>query len=79
MALVLRPSRIHAAGVFTTTPIRKGTRIVEYAGPRISPEDADRLYDGAPRTYLYGLEDGKGRLLMGKAGSLFESLLRSEL
>ncbi len=59
MALVLRPSRIHAAGVFTTTPVRKGTRIVEYAGPRITPEEADRLYDGAPRTYLYGLEDGK--------------------
>jgi SET domain-containing protein len=59
MALVIRPSRIHSAGVFTTTSVRKGTRIVEYAGPRITPEEADRLYDGAPRTYLYGLEDGK--------------------
>lgn len=59
MALVVRPSRIHSVGVFTTTPIRKGARIVEYAGPRITPEEADRLYDGAPRTYLYGLEDGK--------------------
>jgi uncharacterized protein len=59
MALVVRPSRVHAAGVFTTTPVRKGIRIVEYAGPRITPEEADRLYDGAPRTYLYGLEDGK--------------------
>jgi uncharacterized protein len=59
MPLGVRPSRIHAVGVFTTTPIRKGTRIVEYAGPRITPEEADRLYDGAPRTYLYGLEDGK--------------------
>jgi uncharacterized protein len=59
MALVVRPSRIHAAGVFTTAAVRKGTRIVEYSGPRITPEEADRLYDGAPRTYLYGLEDGK--------------------
>ena len=25
----------------------------------LSPEEADRLYDNAPRTYLYGLEDGK--------------------
>src|SRR5258708_676735 len=58
MALVVRPSRIHAAGVFTTTPVRKGARIVEYDGPRITPEESDRLYDGAPRTYLYGLEDG---------------------
>jgi SET domain-containing protein len=59
MALVVRPSRIHSVGVFTTAPVRKGARVVEYAGPRITPEEADRLYDGAPRTYLYGLEDGK--------------------
>ncbi|MGA2021943.1 MAG: SET domain-containing protein-lysine N-methyltransferase [Candidatus Sulfotelmatobacter sp.] len=59
MALVIRPSRIHAAGVFTTTPIRKGSRVVEYSGPRLSPEEANQLYDGASRTYLYGLEDGK--------------------
>jgi|SRR5271169_3045323 len=59
MALVVRPSRIHSAGVFTTAPLRKGARIVEYAGPRITPEEANRLYDGAPRTYLYGLEDGR--------------------
>jgi len=56
---VIRPSRIHAAGVFTTASIRKGSRVVEYLGPRLSPEEANRLYDGAPRTYLYGLEDGK--------------------
>jgi hypothetical protein len=59
MPVVVRPSRIHAVGVFATTPIRKGTRIVEYAGPRMTPEEADRRYNGAPRTYLYGLEDGK--------------------
>jgi SET domain-containing protein len=59
MALVVRPSRIHAAGVFTNTPVRKGTRLIEYSGPRITPEEADRLYTDAPRTYLYGLDDGK--------------------
>jgi len=59
MALVVRPSRIHAVGVFTTTTIRKGARVVEYSGPRLTPQEANRLYDGAPRTYLYGLEDGK--------------------
>jgi uncharacterized protein len=59
MPLVVRPSRIHSIGVFTTAHIRKGARIVEYTGPRISPEEADRRYEGAPRTYLYGLEDGK--------------------
>ena len=59
MAIVVRPSRIHAVGVFTTAPIRKGIRVVEYLGPRLTPEKANELYDGAPRTYLYGLEDGK--------------------
>jgi hypothetical protein len=59
MALVVRPSPIHSVGVYTNSPIRKGTRIVEYAGERITPEEADRRYDGISRTYLYGLEDGK--------------------
>jgi hypothetical protein len=59
MALVIRPSRIHSVGVYTSTPIRKGRRIVEYGGPRITQEEADRRYDGAKRTYLYGLDDGK--------------------
>ncbi len=59
MALVIRPSRIHAAGVFTTARIRKGSRVVEYSGPRLTAEEANRLYDGASRTYLYGLDDGK--------------------
>ena len=59
MSLVVRPSPIHSVGVYTSKPIRKGKRLVEYKGPRITPEEADRLYDGASRTYLYGLEDGK--------------------
>src|ERR1700689_22692 len=59
MPLVVRPSKIHSVGVFTTTAVRRGTRLVEYDGPRITPEEADRLYDEGPPTYLYGLEDGK--------------------
>ena len=59
MPLVVRPSPIHAVGVYTTSAIRKGARIVEYDGERITPEEADRRYDGASRTYLYGLEDGR--------------------
>src|SRR5215813_12286598 len=59
MPLVVRPSPIHSVGVFTTSAIRKGSRVVEYKGERITPEEADRRYDHSPRTYLYGLEDGK--------------------
>jgi uncharacterized protein len=57
--LVVRPSPIHSVGVYATKPIRKGARVVEYKGPRITPEEADRRYDGVSRTYLYGLDDGK--------------------
>jgi uncharacterized protein len=59
MRLVVRPSPIHSVGVYTAAPIRKGTRIIEYDGPRITAEEADRRYEGAVRTYLYGLGDGK--------------------
>jgi uncharacterized protein len=59
MALVIRRSQIHADGCYTTTPIRKGTRIVEYTGPRLTVEEADALYEDSPRTYLFGLDDGK--------------------
>jgi hypothetical protein len=59
MALVVRPSPIHSVGVYTSVAIRKGTRLLEYKGPRITPEEADRLYENAERTYLYGLDDGK--------------------
>src|SRR6202140_762611 len=55
MSLVVRPSPIHSVGVYTSKPIRKGTRVVEYAGERITAEEADRRYDGVSRTYLYGL------------------------
>ena len=59
MSLVVRPSPIDSVGIFTTKPIRKGTRVVEYDGERISAEEADRRYDGAVRTYLYELDDRK--------------------
>jgi uncharacterized protein len=58
MGLIIRSSSIHAAGCYTTTPIRKGARVAEYTGPRISKEKADACYDNLPITYLFGLGDG---------------------
>jgi SET domain-containing protein len=58
MGLIVRSSDIHAAGVYTTAPIKKDARIVEYTGPRITRERADELYEGRPYTYLFGLDDG---------------------
>ncbi len=57
MRLIVRSSGIHAAGCFTLEPIRKGTKVVEYTGERISHTEADRVYDGAPYTYLFGTSD----------------------
>jgi hypothetical protein len=59
MALVIRTSRIHNRGCYTTTAIRKGAMVVEYKGPRISIEEGDRRYEGKEITYLFGLEGGK--------------------
>jgi SET domain-containing protein len=54
----MRSSKIHAAGCYTTTPISKGTHIVEYTGERISQKEGDRRYLNRDETYLYGLFDG---------------------
>ena len=52
-------SKIDSEGCHTTAPITKGTVVVEYTGPRITIKEADALYDDHPRTYLFGLTDGK--------------------
>jgi uncharacterized protein len=59
MALVIHRSKIHADGVYTTAPIRKGTMVVEYTGPRLTNAGADAIYDHSPRTYLFGLINGE--------------------
>jgi|SRR5579864_145937 len=59
MSLVIRRSTIHADGVYTTAPIKKGTIVAEYTGPRLTNSAADEIYDHSPRTYLFGLLDGE--------------------
>ena len=59
MGLIVRSSGIHAAGVYTTAPVKKGSFVVEYTGARISRARADELYEGYPYTYLFGLDDGE--------------------
>ena len=59
MSLVIRRSKIHADGVYTTSPIRSRTTVVEYTGPRLTNSQADDIYEHSPRTYLFGLTDGE--------------------
>lgn len=41
----VRESLLHGLGVFATRRIRKGTRIIEYLGERVSHAEADRRYE----------------------------------
>ena len=59
MALIVRSSAIHAAGLYTTTPIPKGRRVAEYTGARLSKEEADQAYEDSSITYLFGLGSGE--------------------
>jgi SET domain-containing protein len=58
MRLIIRSSGIHAAGCFTLQPISKGQKVVEYTGERILHDDADKLYENLPYTYLFGTSEG---------------------
>lgn len=66
MGLIVRSSDVHAAGVFTTTPIRKGTKVVRYTGPRITKEEGDVIYEKRDITYLFAL--GKGERVIDGHG-----------
>jgi SET domain-containing protein len=45
MLIKVRRSKVHGQGVFALQRIRKGTRIIEYVGDRISHARANRRYD----------------------------------
>lgn len=70
MALIIRSSAIHAAGCYTTAPIKKNTRIVEYTGPRITKQEADEKYEHSPTTYLFGIGDGS-KVIDGHGMAMF--------
>ena len=57
----VRSSGIHGKGVYATQRIRKGTRIVEYLGDRISHEQADARYEAKGQddghTFLFVASD----------------------
>jgi hypothetical protein len=59
--VAVRDSGIHGRGVYATRRIRKGTRIIEYVGDRISHAEADARYDSKPaddgHTFLFVVDD----------------------
>jgi hypothetical protein len=56
---VVRGSKIAGRGAFATRPIRKGERIIEYLGERVSHSVADARYDdhknGVHHTFLFSV------------------------
>ncbi|HET9838060.1 MAG TPA: SET domain-containing protein-lysine N-methyltransferase [Candidatus Angelobacter sp.] len=59
MALIVKSSSLHGAGVYTTAPIRKGTRVLEYTGPRLNTKECEGLYADTEVTYLFAMDDPK--------------------
>jgi SET domain-containing protein len=59
--LELRTSAIQGTGAFAIRNIKKGTRIIEYLGQRISWRTADKRYDddkmGRHHTFLFTVDD----------------------
>ena len=57
----VRQSAIQGKGAFATRNIRKGTRLIEYLGQRISWRTADKRYDdekmGRHHTFLFTVDD----------------------
>ena len=58
----VRNSAIHGRGVFAVQPIRKGTRVIEYKGERVSWKNALKRPDSDPdnpfHTFFFSLDDG---------------------
>src|SRR5688500_1631927 len=59
LPFAIRRSRIQGRGAFATRRIRKGERIIEYTGERITNAEADKRYDDdrmrRHHTYLFTL------------------------
>lgn len=57
----IRESPIQGIGAFATRCIPAGTRLIEYAGERLTPEEADKRYPDESgerhHTYLFAIDD----------------------
>ncbi|MCB2206459.1 SET domain-containing protein-lysine N-methyltransferase [bacterium] len=57
---MVRKSPVHGYGAFAAKKIRKGTRVAEYLGERISDDEATRRYNDSgdkPHVLLFSIED----------------------
>ena len=62
-----RDSGIHGRGVYATRSIKKGTRIIEYLGERITHAEADRRYE------IKGDDDGHTFLFIASQRTVIDA------
>ena len=43
MALIVKSSSLHGAGVYTTAPVKKGIQVLEYTGPRLTAKACEGM------------------------------------
>ena len=65
-----RNSKIHGRGVYAIAPIKKGTRVIEYLGDRISHAEADRRYEKK------GDDDGHTFLFIASSRTVIDAGVR---
>jgi len=60
---IVKPSSLHGNGVYAARPIPAGTRIIDYAGRRITVEQADAKHPVNPddpfHTFFFAISSGK--------------------
>lgn len=61
LPFAIRRSGIQGYGGFATRPIAAGVRLIEYAGQRLTPAEAEARYPDVPgvrhHTYLFAIDD----------------------
>src|ERR1700729_3511934 len=71
-SIEVRDAALHGLGVFATKRIKKGARVVEYLGERVSHAEADRRYDDKDEsdnhTFLF-IVDGRTVIDAGVDGN----------
>jgi SET domain-containing protein len=71
-SIEVRDSALHGLGVFATKRIKRGARVVEYLGERVSHAEADRRYDDKDEsdnhTFLF-IVDGRTVIDAGVDGN----------
>jgi SET domain-containing protein len=71
-SIEVRDSALHGLGVFATKRIKRGARVVEYLGERVSHAEADRRYDDKDEsdnhTFLF-IVDGRTVIDAGVHGN----------